>query len=93
MVAYPTLLECYSLVLYRLGLDNARAWLHDVQHGVVLVNPIAQDYAQGITQSQTYKDQALTLFDTLLRSVSTRLTIPIWTYDHHFDIMRSRVWR
>jgi len=28
-----------------------------------------------------------------LAALSARLNAPIWTYDHHFDVMRVKVWR
>lgn len=31
--------------------------------------------------------------DAINAEISDRLQIPMWTYDHHFDVMGSRVWR
>lgn len=38
-------------------------------------------------------DQAITLFDATLAVLASRLKLEVWTYDHHFDVMRAKVWR
>jgi predicted nucleic acid-binding protein len=43
-VPYPTLLETYTLVPYRLGRRAASNWLEDILAGVALVNPEPEDY-------------------------------------------------
>jgi predicted nucleic acid-binding protein len=93
MVACPTLLDCYSLVLRRLGLHVAHTWLDQMQNGTTLVNPTPEDYLAGMTRVRSYADQPLTLYDTVLATLSARLKVPVWTYDHHFDLMRVDVWR
>jgi hypothetical protein len=35
----------------------------------------------------------LTLFDTVLAAMSDWLEAPVWTFDHHFDVMQANVWR
>ncbi|WP_295888238.1 hypothetical protein [uncultured Thiohalocapsa sp.] len=40
-----------------------------------------------------FPDQSITLFDTTLAMVASRLRLPVWTYDHHFDRMQATVWR
>ena len=40
-----------------------------------------------------YPDQPITLFDALLAVMSERFDLPVWTFDHHFDVMRVAVWR
>ena len=40
-----------------------------------------------------YRDQDLSLFDAIAAVVSERLSLPVWTYDHHFDVIRADVWR
>ncbi len=44
VVAYPTLLEAYTLVLYRLGKQAASNWLNDILSGSTLWNPDPEDY-------------------------------------------------
>jgi predicted nucleic acid-binding protein len=92
MVAYPTLLEAYTLVLFRLGEAAASRWLEDMA-GAALVNPSAEDYRRAIVRVQSLKDQAITLFDALVATLAVRLDLEVWTYDHHFDAMRVAVWR
>jgi predicted nucleic acid-binding protein len=92
MVAYPTLLEAYTLVLFRLGETAASRWLEDMA-SAALVNPNAEDYRHAVLRVQSLKDQSITLFDALVATLAGRLGLHVWTYDHHFDVMRVAVWR
>lgn len=92
MVAYPTLLEAYTLVLFRLGETAALRWLEDMA-GAALVNPSAEDNRHAVMRVQSLKDQSITLFDALVATLAVRLGLQVWTYDHHFDVMRVAVWR
>jgi len=92
IVAYPTLLEAYTLVLFRLGETAAMRWLEEMA-GAALVNPSADDYRQAVVRVQSLKDQSITLFNALVASLAGRLGLEVWTYDHHFDVMRVAVWR
>ncbi|MBI3666300.1 MAG: hypothetical protein HY236_08765 [Acidobacteria bacterium] len=93
VIAYPTLLEAYTLVLRRLGPEFAHAWLEEVLTGSGLINPTARDYSEAARRTRDYPDQPLTLFDTVLAVLSERLALPIWTYDRHFEMMRMKLWR
>ena len=92
-VAYPTLCECYSLVLYKLGVEVAQGWLGEVENGSFLMNPTPDDFSEAAGLIRRYEDQALSMFDAVAAVVSKRLGLPIWTYDHHFDVIRVEVWR
>ena len=92
MVAYPTLLEAYTLVWFRLGETAALRWLEDMA-GAALVNPSAEDYRHAVVRVQSLQDQPITLFDALVATLARRLGLEVWTYDHHFDVMRVAVWR
>jgi predicted nucleic acid-binding protein len=92
VVAYPTLLEAYTLVLFRLGESAALRWLEDMS-GAALVNPSAEDYRHAVVRVQSLRNQPITLFDALLATLARRLGLEVWTYDHHFDVMRVAVWR
>jgi predicted nucleic acid-binding protein len=92
VVAYPTLLEAYTLVLFRLGEGAASRWLEEMA-GAALVNPSADDYRQAVARVQSLKGQPITLFDALLATMARRLSLEVWTYDHHFDMMQAAVWR
>jgi predicted nucleic acid-binding protein len=93
ILAYPTLLEAYTLVLYRLGQPAASMWLKDTLVGAALINPTPEDYREAATRLTDLADQPITLFDATLAVLATRLGIEVWTYDHHFDVMRTVVWR
>ena len=92
VVSYPTLLEAYTLVLFRLGKDAALKWLEEMA-SAALVNPSADDYRQAVDKVKSLKDQPITLFDALVASLANRLNLEVWTYDYHFDVMRVNVWR
>lgn len=61
--------------------------------GAALVNPNAEDYRHAVTRVQSLRDQSITLFDALVGTLAGRLGLEVWTYDHHFDVMRVPVWR
>lgn len=91
-VAYPTLLEAYTLVLFRIGQNAALRWLEDMTHAA-LINPTPEDYRQAVGRVGSHRDQPITLFDALVATLAHRLGLKVWTYDHHFDVMRVPVWR
>jgi predicted nucleic acid-binding protein len=93
IIAYPTLLESYTLLLYRLGREIAKAWLDEVLTGAALVNLAREDYRDAANKVRTFSDQKITLFDAAVAVLGSRLGIKVWTYDHHFDVMRTAVWR
>ena len=74
VVSYPTLLEAYTLVLFRLGNDAALNWLEEMATAA-LVNPNAEDYRQAIDKVRSLKDQSITLFDALVASLAHRLNL------------------
>ncbi len=93
LVAYPTLLEAYTLVLYRLGNSAAKNWLDDVLGSSALLNPNPEDYRSAVRRLSRFEDQPITLSDATLAAISDRLRVEVWTYDHHFDLLRTAVWR
>ena len=92
LIAYPILLEAYSLLLYRLGRNAAADWLTEVSDSP-FVNPAPEDYRWAFARIRALPDQRITLFDATLAALATRLRLEVWTYDHHFDMMRVPVWR
>ena len=92
-IAYPTLCECYSLVLYRLGTESARGWLGEVTDRASLINPTPDDFEEAAMILEGYGDQALSMFDAVTAALSRRLGLSVWSYDHHFDVLRVEVWR
>jgi len=92
MVSFPTLLEAYSLTLVRLGPKIALRWLSEMSDAA-LVNPSPEDYRKAATKVSAFADQSISLFDATVAVIASRIGVPVWTYDHHFDLMRVPVWR
>ena len=92
LIPYPTLLEAYSLLLFSLGRGAAAAWLDELA-AVHFVTPTPADYRQAIATVQGLGDQGITLVDATIAALSLRMGVEVWTYDHHFDVMRVAVWR
>jgi len=92
VVLYSTLLEAYSLIMFRLGKEVASNWLQEMAH-TRLVNPTPDDYQQAAARVRALAGQPITMFDAVAAVVATRLKVEVWTYDHHFDVMRVPVWR
>ncbi len=93
IVAYPILLEAYSLALYRLGREPAATFLEELLDNGTVINPSAEDYLAAVTKLAAFPDQSITLVDATLAVLARRLDIEVWTYDHDFDVMRASVWR
>jgi len=92
VIAYPILLETYGLVLFRMGTGAALKWLTYLTDAA-LVNPTPEDYRQAFTRVRALPDQRVTLVDATVAALASRLGLEVWTYDHHFDVMRIPVWR
>lgn len=92
-VSIPVLCEGYSLILYRLGIKRAQTWLEEIRSQASMVNPSNQDYEEAADLISGYPDQRLSMFDAVTAILGERLELPVWTYDHHFDILRVEVWR
>jgi len=86
-LTYPTLMEAYTLVLRRLGVEYAHRWLQELLAGAMLINPEPGDYQIAVGLLLRLADQPLTLFDTVAAAVSLRLRMPVWTYDRHFGLL------
>jgi predicted nucleic acid-binding protein len=92
LIAYPILLEAYSLLLFRLGRNAAAGWWTEVADAS-LVNPAPDDYGRALVTVRALADQRITLVDATIAALAARLNFEVWTYDHHFDVMRVPVWR
>lgn len=92
VVLYSTLLEAYSLIMFRLGRDVASNWLTEMADAALL-NPVPEDYREAAARIRSLTDQPITLVDAVAAVIATRLGVEVWTYDHHFDVMRVSVWR
>jgi predicted nucleic acid-binding protein len=92
VVPYPILLEAYSLVLKRFGSNAALRWLGNAVDAS-LINPTPEDYSVACAFVRALSDQDISLVDATVAALAKRLNIEVWTYDHHFDVMRVPVWR
>jgi predicted nucleic acid-binding protein len=77
----------------KLGNRQAHALLAEVTSTSLLTNATTEDYQDAAVTILPDRNQDLTLFDTVLAAMSDRLEAPVWTFDHHFDVMRVGVWR
>jgi predicted nucleic acid-binding protein len=92
LVPYPILLETYTLILFRLNRRSASDWLSQIL-SAAFISPTAEDYRRAANQVLSLSDQSITMVDATVGALSSRLRLPVWTYDHHFDVMRVPVWR
>ncbi|WP_229491094.1 type II toxin-antitoxin system VapC family toxin [Nostoc favosum] len=93
LIPYPILLETHSLILKRLGIQMGFRYIQEISVGTEQLQPTLEDYQVATQIIQRYPDQAITLFDATTAAISQRLRVAIWTYDFHFDVMNSMVWR
>jgi predicted nucleic acid-binding protein len=92
-ITYLTLAECYNLILRRLGMSYAHVWIQEVMEGSAMINPEPGDYIQASSLITAYTDQPITMFDAVAAAVGERLSLTVWTYDRHFDLMGSKRWQ
>src|ERR1700691_2805114 len=92
LIPYPILLEAYSLVLKRFGSQAALRWLSNAVEAS-LINPTPEDYSMACAILRAFSDQDISLADATIATLATRLKVEVWTYDHHFDVMRVPIWR
>jgi predicted nucleic acid-binding protein len=93
MVLDSTLVEAHSLVLRRTAPRIALGWLNAIRSTATLVIPTEADVDAAVELIRQYDDQTITLADALVSVTSARLHFPVWTYDHHFDVLRANRWR
>jgi predicted nucleic acid-binding protein len=92
LIPYPILLEAYNLILKRFGSQGALQWLRNAVEAY-MINPTPEDYSVACAIVRTLPDQDISLIDATVATLATRLKVEVWTYDHHFDVMRVPVWR
>ena len=93
VVSFPVMAETYTLILHRLGNRYAHAWLEEIRGTGALLNPDVSDYRGALRLLDLFLDQNLSLFDAITAALSDRLGLPVWTFDHHFEVMRRPLWR
>jgi predicted nucleic acid-binding protein len=92
LVPYPIVMETFSLLLRRIAASEAQRWLKEISEQVSILTPTDTDNKAALQRAIRYADQPVTLFDALLATLSTELSVPVWTNDKHFDVMKSEVW-
>ena len=92
-MTHSTVLESYSLVQRRVGLSTAQRWLVFAEAELILLNPADDDYSLAFERVRCYQDQDISLFDAVLSVLAKRFAMPVWTFDHHFDVMQVPVWQ
>jgi predicted nucleic acid-binding protein len=93
IIAFPVYIETYSLLLYRLGFEQATRFTQNCLESANLLNPTEDQYFAAIDKARQFPDQTITIVDALTAIISTQLNLPVWSYDYHFDIMQVTVWR
>lgn len=93
VLPYLVFAECHNLLLKRFDPMVGLRFLQEMVAGTMLLNPDREDYQLAIQLLQRYPDQTITLCDATTAAVSTRLGLPVWTYDFHFDVMGTVIWR
>ena len=93
VVSFPVYMETYSLLLYRLGFEQANRFSQNCLESANLLNPTEEQYLKAIKKVQQFPDQTITIVDALTAILADELNMPVWTYDYHFDVMKISVWR
>jgi len=93
IVPYPIFLEAHRLVLYGGGHRAAIAFANKLLTQANLVNPTPEDYQMAVQLIARFSDQQITLFDGVTAILAMTMNLPVWTYDYHFDVMGTPVWR
>ncbi|MGE3727294.1 MAG: type II toxin-antitoxin system VapC family toxin [Candidatus Sericytochromatia bacterium] len=87
------LCEVYSLVMYRFSPVHAQDFLKQMQQVCQIITPLPDDFESAFQTLNQYNDQKLSLFDGVLAAFSKRMNSPVWTYDFHFEMMFTQLWR
>lgn len=93
VLSFPVYMETYSLLLYRLGFEQANRFSQNCLESANLLNPTEEQYLKAIKKVQQFPDKTITIVDALTAILADELNIPVWTYDYHFDVMKISVWR
>lgn len=79
--------------MYRLGFATAISFAEGLTEKANLINPLPRDYQAAVKLIARFSDQTITLFDAVTALLAMQMSLPIWTYDRHFDVIRVQVWR
>lgn len=93
LLPYPIYLETHKLIMQSLGIRTALKFNEEIKQKANFVNPTSEDYQEATFYIGRFSDQKITLFDAIVAVLAKQLTLPVWTYDYHFDIMQCQIWR
>jgi predicted nucleic acid-binding protein len=93
IVARSTACETHSLLRRRINPAVVQRWLEDLGRACGSINPVGRHYDAAVARLAALPDQPITLFDAVLAELAVHLGLPVWTFDHHFDVMNVPVWR
>jgi predicted nucleic acid-binding protein len=80
-------------LLYRLGFKDAIGFTQSCVDSVQILNPTEEQFLLAVKKVSCYPDQKITIVDAVTAILSGKMKLPVWTYDRHFDIMGTLVWR
>ncbi len=92
-LSYPVVLECYNLLYRALRLSVVHRWLEVVLERLTPLNPTPEDYSLAAIRVRYFTDQRISLVDASTAVLAERFSVPVWTFDRHFDVMQVSVWR
>lgn len=92
-VTLSVLAEGHRLVLHRLGPEAGRSWLSQTMAGASVLLTSLEDLVAAVETIHHFGAYPLTLTDALSAVTARRFEVPVWTYDHDFDVIGVDVWR
>lgn len=92
-VPIPVYLETYTLLRYRLGFTAAINFARDCIGSVHFLNASEEICSKAIEKVAQFPDQRITLVDAVTAVFAEEMSLPVWSYDYHFDVMQISVWR
>lgn len=92
VVLFPTLMEGHRLILSRFGSIVANEWIRELRGRASQMLPQDDEWVIAAELIGAYPDQPLTFHDVLLATVSKRTGFPVWSYDHHMDVLGVSRW-
>ncbi|PZV23075.1 MAG: hypothetical protein DCF12_19695 [Snowella sp.] len=91
VISFPVYIETYSLLLYRLGFEQATRFSQNCLESTNLLNPTEKQYLEAIKKVKQFPDQTINIVDALTAILANELNIPVWTYDYHFNVTRISI--
>ncbi len=77
----------------RLGIATSIRWLTQIVDDVVLTNPSPAHDLAAVYRLGQDPVQPIALPGAVLGVLSENFGLPVWTLDHHFDVMKMPVRR